>query len=137
MMDELQQRLSRLSAQPDTRGRYRGAAALYGTWPPVNLYDTGAELLLRALIPGMTEEDVTVSCNQGVLTIAGERKPDLPEGYRVHRQERGSFSFSRSFSFPVEVDLEKTSATVKNGILTVTVGKAEKEKPRQIQVRPE
>ena len=69
-----------------------------------------------------------------MLTISGERKVEAPEGYSVHRQERGSVKFSRSFTFPCRIDTEKASATVKDGVLTIKLAKAAEAKPRKITV---
>ena len=137
MYDELQRRMSRVFADLD-RGR-RGDlwTTTRGSWPAVNLYDTGEELLLVAQVPGVPQEAISISANQDVLTITGERKADLPEGYSVHRQERGDVTFSRSFTFPCKVDLEKATATTKDGLLTVRLAKAPEAKPRQITVQAE
>ena len=136
MMDEFQRRMNLLFDEYEGGSTpARGRIALHGTWPPMNLYDGGEELVVEALVPGLSDKEITVTCNQGVMTIAGERKDEVPEGYTVHRRERGAVRFSRSFSFPCEVDLEKTSASVKDGILTVTVAKAPEAKPRQITVK--
>ncbi|MCK6588252.1 MAG: Hsp20/alpha crystallin family protein, partial [Polyangiaceae bacterium] len=70
-----------------------------------------------------------------VLTLKGERKSDAPQGYTAHRRERAPIQFARSFSLPCRVDLEKTSAVVKDGLLTVTMAKAPEAQPRQIQVQ--
>ena len=137
MFDELQRRMNRVFTDLD-RGRHGDLwTAGRGTWPPVNLYDAGEELVLVAQVPGVAEEAVKITANQDVLTINGERKADVPEGYSVHRQERGDVTFSRSFTFPCKVDLEKATATTKDGLLTVRLAKAPEAKPRQITVQAE
>ena len=67
--------------------------------------------------------------------MTAERKLTAPEGYAPRRQERASFRFSRSVALPVKVDPEKVTAAVKDGVLTVTLSKAEEARPRQIQVK--
>lgn len=135
MMDELQRRMNRLFNEYDV-ARWPAIGRLTAeSWPPVNLYDTGEQLMIRALVPGLTEKQIQITGNQEVLTISGERKVELPEGYSVHRQERGSVRFSRSFTLPCKVDLEKASATVKDGLLTITLAKAAEARPRQITVK--
>jgi len=104
-------------------------------WPRVRLHDEGNQLFVYAEVPGLSEKDVQLSLNRNVLTVAGERKAALPEGYSAHRQERGNYKFSRSFSLPCAIDPEKGGATVKDGILTVTLEKAAEAKPRQITVK--
>jgi HSP20 family protein len=105
------------------------------TWPRVNMYDTGSSLLLTAEVPGMTPGDLQIQLENDVLTVKGERKASVPQGYAAHRRERGAVSFSRSFNLPVKVDAEKVSATLKDGILTLDMVKAPEARPRQIAVR--
>jgi HSP20 family protein len=113
----------------------RALPSYAGTWPRANLIDAGANLILTAEVPGLSEKDVRLTLNQEVLTIAGERTVDAPQGYSAHRQERPAVNFSRSFALPCRVNADRTSATVKNGILTVTLEKAADAMPRQIAVR--
>lgn len=135
MMDDLQRRMNRLFQEYDV-GRWPTSPRLTtATWPPVNLYDAGDELMITAQVPGLTEKEIQITGNQEVLTISGERVVKVPEGYSVHRQERGNVRFSRSFTFPCKVDMEKASATVKDGVLTVKLAKAAEAKPRQITVK--
>jgi len=110
-------------------------AASTSAWPHVSLYDAGAELRLRAEVPGLSEKDLDVTVEQSSLSIRGERKADAPEGYSVHRQERGAFSFARRFALPCRIDAEKTTAHLKDGVLEMTLPKVAEEQPRQIRVR--
>jgi HSP20 family protein len=115
---------------------YAGDGALGdGAGPRLHLFDTKEALVMMADVPGLREKDINLSVNQDVFTIAGERKASAPEGYIAHRQERSSYRFSRSFSLPAKVDLERTQAIVKNGVLTVTMPKAPEAQPRQIAIR--
>lgn len=104
-------------------------------WPRMLFVDSGKELVLRAEIPGMDQNDIDISVNQDVLTLSGERRTEVPEGYQIHRHERASLKFSRSFALACKVDLERSSAVVKNGVLTVTLPKAPESQPRQITVK--
>lgn len=117
--------------QAGLRGRYHGDV----TWPRTNLYDSGSELVLLAAVPGLSDKDIAVNATGDVLTISGERKVGAPEGYSVHRQERGSVAFSRSFTLPCKVDIEKASANVRDGMLTIRMPKAAEARPRQITVK--
>lgn len=116
-----------------SEGRFLPSFA--GTWPRANLIDAGSQLVLTAEVPGLSEKDITLTLNQEVLSISGERKVQAPEGYSAHRQERAAVSFSRSFALPCRVDAERASASVKNGILTVTLEKTADAMPRQISVK--
>lgn len=85
-------------------------------------------------LPGLTQSDVRLEAHRGVLTVSGERKNSAPEGYRSQRRERRGYQFSRSFTLPENADVERVQATMKNGVLTVTVAKRAEVKPRQIPV---
>jgi HSP20 family protein len=97
--------------------------------------DKGAHYEVKSWLPGMSEKDVELKIHQDVLTLAGERKNDAPEGYFTHRQERMPVRFSRSLAFPSKVDPEKATATLTDGILTVTLAKAAEAQPRQISIK--
>jgi HSP20 family protein len=87
-------------------------------------------------LPGVTAEDVKLSLENNLLSIRGEKKQQAEERTeRVHRYERSYGVFERSFALPTTVDSEKVSATFQNGILTVTVPKAERARPREIPVQ--
>jgi HSP20 family protein len=128
MLDELRWRMNQLFNES---GEGRAAAV----FPRLNLFDTGSALLLKADVPGLSEKDVELTINQDVLTLSGERKADAPEGYSVHRQERTPIKFSRSFTLPCRINPENASASIKNGVLTVTLAKAAEAQPRQISVK--
>jgi len=105
------------------------------TFPTTRLYDAGPSLVLRADVPGLSQGDVKLTFHNDTLTLSGERKPDAPEGYTAHRQERGEVRFSRSFTLPVRIDAEKTGAVLKDGVLTVTLPKHPESQPREIAVK--
>jgi HSP20 family protein len=130
VFDELRRRLDRVW---DDFEPAPGAPGV--SWPRVNVYDAGANLVLEADVPGMSQKDLRLSVNESTLTLEGERKSDAPEGYSVHRQERGALRFSRSFTLPVKTDSEHCEATVKDGVLVVKLPKAKEAQPRQIEVR--
>jgi HSP20 family protein len=134
--DELRRKLDGVWEEfesPDERSL--SPAYSHRAWPKVNASDAGATLVLRAEVPGLTDKDVNVTLTGSGLTIAGERKITPPDGYSVQRQERPVARFSRSWTFPYKVDAENTTATVKDGVLTVTVPKVPEAQPRQIAVR--
>jgi HSP20 family protein len=104
-------------------------------WPRATLEDTGAALVVRAELPGVEDKALELSAEETTLTIKGERNDTPPEGYSVHRKERGAFRFSRSFALPAKVDVEGVQALLKHGVLTVTLPKAKEAQPRQINVK--
>ncbi|HMI84963.1 MAG TPA: Hsp20/alpha crystallin family protein [Polyangiaceae bacterium] len=136
MLDELRRRMDRMwedwdADEPGFSTQLSSAQA----WPRVNVFDTGSNLVLKADVPGVNEKDLHISINQGALSISGERKHDAPQGYAVHRLERGAVNFSRAFSLPIPVDADKTTATIKDGVLTITLAKAPEAQPRKIGVQ--
>lgn len=103
-------------------------------WPRIELADTGSALVLRAEVPGVSNEDLKVQVDQSTLTLQGARRTAQPEGYDGHRRERAPYEFTRSFTLPVKIDAEQAKATLKQGVLTLTLPKAAEVQPRQIKV---
>ena len=97
--------------------------------------DDGSNFVLRADVPGLTENDFQINLAGNTLTLKGERKLEAPEGHTVHRRERSAFRFARSLELPARVDAEKVTATLKHGVLTLTLPKAAEAQPRQIAVK--
>lgn len=104
-------------------------------YPRTNLCDAGDNLELIAEVPGVEKEALNVKIQGNYLEISGSRKPDNPEGYKVHRTERETASFSRSFTLPYEVEAAKVEATLKDGLLKMTLPKSETAKPRVISIQ--
>jgi HSP20 family protein len=111
------------------------AATPFGAFTRMNVWDAGPNVVVWAEVPGLAEKDIQLTMNRDVLTLSGERTNEPPEGYTSHRRERPAMHFSRSIRLGVKVDVDKASAVVKNGVLTVTLPKAPEMQPRQIQIR--
>jgi len=133
VMDELRRRMDRVWDDFDTAGPADGFASV--AWPKINVYDSGQNLLLKADVPGISEQDLQLTLNADSLSISGERNLEVPQGYSAHRQERSALKFSRSVMLPCKVDAEHTTASVKDGVLTISLAKAPEAQPRQIAVR--
>ena len=103
-------------------------------FPRIGLFEQPEALVLYAEVPGVGEDDLDITVDEGTLTLRGKRGIELPEGYAIHRQERAEATFARSFSLPCKVDLEKTEAKLNQGVLKLTLPKAPELKPRQISV---
>ena len=107
-----------------------------GDWvPAVDIVEGGNAVVLSAELPGMEPKDVTISVENNVLTLRGERRADKDtkkENY--HRMERSFGVFSRSFTLPATLDSDRVKADFKNGLLTITLPKKETVKPRTIEV---
>jgi HSP20 family protein len=103
--------------------------------PAVDLIETDRHLVLKADLPGLSEEDVQIEVADNVLTISGERKAESEErkeGY--YRLERAFGSFSRSLTLPEGADADKIEANFDNGVLEVKVPKPEEVKPRRVSI---
>ena len=114
----------------------RLAEDLKNTWvPPVDVQETENAFIFTAELPGMRKEDVSITLEENLLTLSGERNlKEKEEGENFHRIERTYGSFSRSFSLPSQVDSSKVEASFKDGLLTVEIAKAEQAKPRKIEI---
>jgi HSP20 family protein len=102
--------------------------------PRTNLYDNGDSFQIIAEVAGLTKEDLNIRIQGNYLELSGKRRPDAPEGYKVHRVERDMTSFTRSFTLPTEVNADKIEAALQNGLLTLVLPKAEAAKPKQINI---
>ena len=106
-----------------------------GWLPALDVQEDKDNYTVRVELPGLKREDIEVSLNDGTLSISGERKTEtVSEGTEVHRQERYFGKFSRTLALPTAVAADGVKAQYKDGILTVTLAKAEEAKPRQIKV---
>jgi HSP20 family protein len=111
--------------------------SLTSSWiPACDVFEDQDAVKIVAEVPGVRPEDVKISLENNLLTIRGEKRQQAEEKTeRVHRYERSYGSFERAFSLPTTVDPEKIAASYANGILTVTIPKAERARPREIPVK--
>lgn len=133
-MGLLRNRLDSVFGEFDRGFTYAPSRCAVDRIPRTNLYDTGDSLEVVAAIPGIAGEDLKVNIQGNYLEISGSRKSETPEGYKAHRTERGATSFTRSFTLPYEIEADQVKATLKDGLLTMTLPKADAAKPRQITV---
>ena len=107
-----------------------------GVFPPMNITQDDDNFYLRAEVPGIKPNEVSISAVRNRVSLAGKREIQR-ENERVsyHRKERADGSFNRSVTLPAEVDAQRAEARYVDGILTITLPKAEQAKPRQITVR--
>jgi HSP20 family protein len=109
---------------------------LFSGWSPsLDLYDDKDAFVVSVELPGMKKEEIDISLHDGVLTVSGERKHEREnkEG-QTFRSERYFGKFQRSVSLPASVDASSVKASYKDGILSISLPKAEEAKPRQISV---
>ena len=113
-----------------------GLSSLHaGVFPAINLAEDKENYYIRAELPGIAAEDLDIQATGTNLSISGERKISAEkDGVRYHRREREAGKFSRAISLPGDIDPEGVRASLADGILKVSVPKAEKAKPRQIEI---
>ncbi len=101
----------------------------------MDLVETKDDFVLRADLPGMGDDDVSIEVENNVLTISGERKAEHEERHEgYYRVERATGSFARSLSLPEGIDPESVTATFDNGVLTVRIPKPVQAKPRRVKI---
>lgn len=104
------------------------------SYPPLNLVDKDDQVIVTAVLPGVDKDEISLTALGNTLTIAGEKKLPETEGVNYIRHERPHGNFRRLVNMPYSIDQSKITATYKDGILTITLPKAEEAKPRQIKV---
>lgn len=108
-----------------------------GWTPPVDLYETAAEYVLTAELPGLSRDQIEIHAEETRIVIRGARSADSGRAVaceQYHRVERGHGPFSRGFALPEPIDVEKVAADLKDGILTVVIPKLRDRAARRIDV---
>ena len=136
-LSDIQSEMNRLFdgffGRPSQVGQVGGMERVWA--PAVDMYETKDELVITAELPGLTEKDIHLSITGDMLTIRGERRWDQEvkqENY--YRGERWFGKFERALPLPIPVQAEKVKASYRDGVLTVTLPKAEEIKPKEIKI---
>ena len=129
----LQEKLAALLGAPPESRQLGGWSG--GVFPPINIFRKQDAAVLRAELPGVRPEDVSVTAEGQQLTITGERRPPDTTAMACYRRERPWGKFARTVRLPDDLDMERVEATSRNGVLTVTVPVAAAAKPRQISIK--
>jgi HSP20 family protein len=113
----------------------RPLPARAGVFPLINLTENKDNYYLRAELPGIKADELNIEAEGNKISISGERKiPIKNEKAKYHRLEREAGKFSRMISLQTDINSEKIDASLKDGILKLTIPKSEKAKPKQIAV---
>jgi HSP20 family protein len=131
------QEMDRLQREMDRLFRTTSASRMgSGGYPAMNIWSNEDSAMITTELPGINLDDIDINVVGDTLTLSGRRTPEeLSEGARYHRQERGFGKFTRSIKLPYTVDGDKVEATYNRGVLSITLPRAESDKPRKIQVR--
>lgn len=123
--------LKKLPAAPEPSPERRLCA------PPIDIFETDEGLVLRADLPGVKAEGLELQVQDNKLTLFGRVQPEVPPEARLLHQEYQVCDFLRSFILSDEVDHERISAKINNGVLEVVLPRAARPEPRRIQIRTE
>ncbi|MBZ5535653.1 MAG: Hsp20/alpha crystallin family protein [Acidobacteriia bacterium] len=133
-----QDRMNRLfdEAYSGTSRRTLGQEGLSSSWSPaVDIYETNEQLSFAVEVPGFKQEDLSISVENGVLTIQGERKfEEKKDEKNYHRLERAYGHFVRTFTLPGNLNPEAINASLNDGVLSINIAKREEAKPKTIQI---
>jgi HSP20 family protein len=130
-MDQLQREMNRLFDATS-----KGHVFNSPTYPAINIWTNEDGQIISAEMPGVHPDDIDIDVTGDALSISGERKPDeVAEDARYHRRERTYGSFSRTVQLPFMVDTNKVEASFKNGILMISLPRAEADKPKKIAIK--
>jgi HSP20 family protein len=131
--DQIRREMLRLL---DTASADTGVEGSAGVFPPINISQDDDRFYVRAEVPGINPAEISISALRNRLSISGRR--DIPKEHErvsYHRKERLEGTFNRTVILPAEVDADGVDARYSDGILTLTLPKAEQAKPRQITVK--
>jgi HSP20 family protein len=103
--------------------------------PDIALSDEGERFVLRMDAPGVRDRDVEVTYDRGTVTLRVARDTAVPEGWSVRRRERPAYQLARTMSVPTNIDPEKAEATLRDGVLEISLPKAPAAQPRRLSVR--
>jgi len=134
---DLYSSLNRLNRMMDEAlGGWNGGTLASAWTPSCDVFEDKENLKIVLELPGVKQEDLRISLENQILTVHGEKKQVAEENSeRWHRYERSYGSFERTFTLPSTVDADRIQATMEHGVLTLTLPKSEKSRPREIPVR--
>ena len=132
-LDKMRQNMNRLFGSVSGRPYWQAHA---GVFPLVNVTENENNFYICSELPGMDSQEIHISATGRGLTITGERKiASEGENVKYHRREREGGTFNRVISLPDDIQIEKINAGYEDGILTITIPKAEAAKPKRIEVK--
>jgi HSP20 family protein len=108
--------------------------ASMGAYPPVNVFQQGDDLVAIVELPGVQKEDLNIQAKENTIRIAGRKAIDYPENVSLHRRERLSGVFDRTLVVPMQIDPDGIKAEYNDGLLALFIPRAERDKPRNIQI---
>ena len=105
-----------------------------GAFPPINVFEADGDYVITAELPGVPRSAIEVDIQRNRVRISGAKQANYDDAVSLHRRERRSGAFDRTFSIPFEIDAEQAKAEYRDGILTLSLPRAERDKPRPISI---
>jgi HSP20 family protein len=105
-----------------------------GSYPPLNVFRKGDDFALVAEVPGINSSDLEIQVKGRTVRLSGGKVAKYPEQASVHRRERLQGRFDRSITLPIEVDQDRVTAECRDGVLALTLPRAERDKPRAVRI---
>jgi HSP20 family protein len=122
-----------LDARRESEWMGRGTAGV-GGYPPINIFEKGDDFVAIIELPGIEKNDLAIEAKDKTIRISGKKKAAYDEKASLHRRERLSGTFDRTISLPLSINTEAITADYQNGVLTLSIPRAESEKPRTIKI---
>ena len=111
------------------------ATASMGTYPPINVFQRGDDLVAIVELPGVNKEELNIQAKENTLRIAGRKTIEYPQDVSLHRRERLIGAFDRTLVVPMQIDPDGIKAEYNDGLLALFIPRAERDKPRNVQIR--
>jgi HSP20 family protein len=112
----------------------RGSTTGMGTFPPINIFQQGDDFVALVELPGVSKNDIDIQVKDRSIRLSGSKTVSFQDSASVHRRERVSGVFDRTITLPVQVDVDRLKADYKDGVLALTIPRAESDKPRSIKI---
>jgi HSP20 family protein len=111
-----------------------GSTAAMGSYPPINVFQQGDDFVAVVELPGVDKADLQIEAKENTIRISGKKTINYGEGASIHRRERVSGVFDRTFSIPIQIEPDGIRAEYREGILALHIPRAESQKPRTIKI---
>jgi HSP20 family protein len=106
-----------------------------GAFPPINIFQKDDDFVAIVELPGVDKVDLQIEAKESTIRISGKKEIGIAASASIHRRERTSGSFDRTFSLPVAINAEAIRADYRDGVLTLVVPRVDSQKPRNIEIR--
>lgn len=116
-------------------GFFENTTTSRGVYPPMNIFEKDGDLVLVSELAGVKKEDLNIEVKNNILRLSGERRIDYGENVSYHRIERTASKFDRTLRLPVNVESDQVRAEYIDGLLVISLSRAESEKPKRIAIQ--